>query len=50
MDILTNFENYLLGQGLSPGTADIFSPLAPLFRLDERDYGDFEPAAITPLM
>jgi len=50
MDILTSFENYLLGRGLSPGTAAIYlGHLRRFFSWMEGTYGDFDPAAVTPL-
>lgn len=50
MDILTSFQNHLLGRGLSPGTVAIY--LGHLRRFSswvEGTYGDFDPAAVTPL-
>jgi len=50
MDILTSFQNHLLGRGLSPGTVTIY--LGHLRRFSswvEGTYGDFDPAAVTPL-
>ncbi len=47
MDILTSFENHLLGRGLSPGTAAIY--LGHLRRFAswvEGTCGDFDPAAV----
>lgn len=50
MDTMTNFENYLLGRGLSPGTAAIYlGNLRRFFSWVEGTYGDFDPAAVTPL-
>jgi len=50
MDILTSFENYMLGRGLSPGTVSIYSGhLCRFIAWLEGTYGDFDPAAVTPL-
>lgn len=50
MDILTNFENYLLGRGLTPGTAKIYLfHLRRFFTWLENTYGEPDPAAVTSL-
>ncbi|MCL6448229.1 MAG: tyrosine-type recombinase/integrase [Armatimonadetes bacterium] len=50
MDMLANFENYLLGRGLSPGTAaNYLGHLRRFFSWVEGTYGEPDPAAVTPL-
>ena len=50
MDILTNFENHLLGRGLAPGTARNYQGhLNRFFAWAEETYGEFDPAAVTSL-
>jgi len=50
MDALTSFENYLLGRGLTPGTAKIYlCHLRRFFAWLEGTHGEFDPAAVTSL-
>jgi len=50
MDILTSFENYLLGRGLSPGTVAVYlGHLHRFFSWVKDTYGEFDPAAVTSL-
>jgi len=50
MDILTSFEDYLLGKGLSAGTAAIYlGQLRRFFSWIEGTYGNSDPAAVTSL-
>lgn len=50
MNILTSFENYLLGQGLTPGTAASYlGHLRRFFSWVKDTYGEFDPAVVTSL-
>lgn len=50
MDALTDFENHLLGRGLSRGTVAIYSGHLRRFAAwVEGTYGGFDPGAVTPL-